>query len=145
MRDTVGDINLLVTWCKPAEVMRAFCSSPRVARVLAHGPTKASVLTTKGVQVDVRVVDPAVWGSALMYFTGSKPHNIHIRTLAVRAGLKLSEYGLFEAELGRQLAAATEEDVYARLGIRGSRPPCVRTAARSRRRSTAGSRPPSPG
>jgi len=117
MRDTVGDIDLLVTSSEPDEVMAAFCSSPRVARVLAHGPVKASVLTTKGVQVDVRVVGSAVWGAALMYFTGSKPHNIHIRTLAVRAGLKLSEYGLFEAESGRQLAAATEQDVYARLGM----------------------------
>lgn len=117
MRETVGDIDLLVTSQRPIEVMQAFCSSPRVARVLAHGPTKASALTTKGVQVDLRVVDPAVWGAALMYFTGSRPHNIHIRTLAVRAGLKLSEYGLFEAESGRQLAAATEEDIYARLGL----------------------------
>jgi DNA polymerase (family X) len=117
MRDSVGDIDLLVTSREPAEVMQAFCASPRVARVLAQGPTKASVLTTKGVQVDVRVVDPAVWGAALMYFTGSKPHNIHIRTLAVRAGLKLSEYGLFEADSGRQLAAATEEEVFARLGM----------------------------
>jgi DNA polymerase (family X) len=97
--------------------MGAFCSSPRVARVLAHGPAKSSALTTKGVQVDMRVVEPAVWGAALIYFTGSKPHNIHIRTLAVRAGLKLSEYGLFDAESGEQLAAATEEDVYARLGL----------------------------
>jgi DNA polymerase (family 10) len=117
MRETVGDIDLLVTSTQPAEVMQAFCSSPRVARVLAHGPTKSSALTTKGVQVDVRVVEPAVWGAALMCFTGSKPHNIHIRTLAVRAGLKLSEYGLFDAESGEQLAAATEEDVYARLGL----------------------------
>jgi DNA polymerase (family 10) len=117
MRETVGDIDLLVTSTQPAEVMGAFCSSPRVARVLAHGPTKSSALTTKGVQVDVRVVEPAVWGAALMYFTGSKPHNIHIRTLAVRAGLKLSEYGLFDAESGEQLAAAAEEDVYARLGL----------------------------
>lgn len=117
MRETIGDIDLLVTSRQPAEVMQAFCSSPRVTRVLAHGPTKASVLTTKGVQVDVRVVDPAVWGAALMYFTGSKPHNVHIRTMAVRAGLKLSEYGLFDAKSGQQLAAATEEDVYARLGL----------------------------
>ena len=117
MRETVGDIDLLVTSQQPTQVMQAFCSSPRVARVLAHGPTKASALTTKGVQVDLRVVDPAVWGAALMYFTGSRPHNIHIRTLAVRAGLKLSEYGLFDAETGEQLAAATEEDIYARLGL----------------------------
>ena len=117
MRETVGDIDLLVTSRQPADVMRAFCSSPRVTRVLAHGPTKASVLTTKGVQVNLRVVEPAVWGAALMYFTGSKPHNIRVRAMAVRAGLKLSEYGLFDAETGRQLAAATEEEVYSRLGL----------------------------
>jgi DNA polymerase (family X) len=117
MRETIGDIDLLVTSRHPAEVMAAFCSSPRVTRVLAHGPARASVLTTKGVQVDVRVVDPAVWGAALMYFTGSKPHNVRIRTMAARAGLKLSEYGLFDAKSGQQLAAATEEDVYARLGL----------------------------
>lgn len=117
MRETVGDIDLLVTSDRPAAVMEAFCASPRVLRVLAHGPTKSSVLTTKGVQVDLRVVEPAVWGAALMYFTGSKPHNIHLRALAVRARLKLSEYGLFDADSGEQLAAATEEEVYARLGV----------------------------
>jgi DNA polymerase (family 10) len=117
MRETVGDIDLLVTSNRPDEVMQAFCASPRVARVLAHGPTKASVLTTKGVQVDLRVVEPAVWGAALLYFTGSKPHNIQVRTLAQRAGLKLSEYGLFDADSGEQIAAATEEEVYERLGL----------------------------
>ena len=117
MRETIGDIDLLAASSRPAEVMRAFCSSPRVTRVLAHGPTKASVLSSNGVQVDLRVVEPSVWGAALMYFTGSKPHNIRVRAIAVRAGLKLSEYGLFYAETGRQLAAATEEDVYSRLGL----------------------------
>jgi len=123
MRETVGDIDLLVTADQAAAVMETFCASPRVLRVLAHGPTKSSVLTTKGVQVDLRVVEPAVWGAALMYFTGSKPHNIHLRALAVRAGLKLSEYGLFDAGSGEQLAAATEEEVYARLGLPWIPPP----------------------
>ena len=123
MRETVGDIDVLVTSDQPAAVMEAFCASPRVLRVLAHGPTKSSVLTTKGVQVDVRVVEPAVWGAALMYFTGSKPHNIHLRALAVRAELKLSEYGLFDADSGEQLAAATEEEVYGRLGVPWIPPP----------------------
>ena len=117
MRETIGDIDLLVTSEDPAPVMAEFCELPLVGRVLAHGPTKSSVVTTSGVQVDLRVVEPAVWGAALMYFTGSKAHNIRIRQLAVRAGLKLSEYGLFEVETGRQLAAATEEEVYARLGL----------------------------
>jgi DNA polymerase (family 10) len=117
MRETVGDIDLLVTSEEPEAVMGAFCELPVVARVLAHGPTRSSIVTTKGVQVDLRVVEPAVWGAALMYFTGSKAHNIHLRRIAVRAGLKLSEYGLFDVDSARQLAAATEEDVYARLGL----------------------------
>lgn len=123
MRETVGDIDLLVTSDRADEVMRAFCASSRVARVVAHGPTKASVLTTKGVQVDLRVVEPTVWGAALLYFTGSKPHNIQLRTLALRAGLKLSEYGLFDADSGEQIAAATEEEVYHRLRLPWIPPP----------------------
>lgn len=123
MRETVGDIDLLITSDQPAAVMETFCASPRALRVLAHGTTKSSVLTTKGVQVDLRVVEPAVWGAALMYFTGSKPHNIHLRALAARAGLKLSEYGLFDVGSGKQLAAATEEEVYARLGLPWIPPP----------------------
>ena len=117
MRETIGDIDLLVTSDEPEVVMRAFYALPMVARVIAHGPTKSSIVTTKGVQVDLRVVRPAVWGPALMYFTGSKPHNIRLRQIAVRAGLKLSEYGLFEVGSGKQLAADTEEAVYARLGL----------------------------
>ncbi len=117
MRETVGDIDLLAASSKASSVMQAFCSSPLVSRVLAHGPTKSSALTAQGVQVDLRVVDPSSWGAALVYFTGSKPHNIHIRRLAVRAGLKLSEYGLFDAGTGERLAAGTEEEIYARLGL----------------------------
>jgi len=117
MRETVGDIDLLVTSLQPEAVMLGFCASPRVARVLAQGPTKASAVTTKGIQVDLRVVEPGVWGAALMYFTGSKAHNIRLREMAIRAGLRLSEYGLFDVESGRQLAAGTEEDVYERLGL----------------------------
>jgi DNA polymerase (family X) len=117
MRETVGDIDLLVTSDAPEAVMRAFCGLPLVARILAYGPTKSSIVTTKGVQVDLRVVEPAVWGAALMYFTGSKPHNIRLRNIAARAGLNWSEYGLFDVESGDQLAAETEEEVYARLGL----------------------------
>lgn len=117
MRETVGDIDLLVTSDRPESVMKAFCALSLVSRVIAHGPTKSSIVTTKGVQVDLRVVEPSVWGAALLYFTGSKPHNIRIRQIAVRAGLKLSEYGLFEVDSGKQLAATTEEGVYERLGL----------------------------
>ena len=118
MRDTVGDVDLLAAADDdPGSVMDHFCTMPSVDRVLAHGPTKSSVVTTKGIQVDLRVVPAAVWGAALQYFTGSKAHNIRIRELAVRAGLKLSEYGLFRVDNGELLASADEAEIYARLGL----------------------------
>src|SRR5439155_21862523 len=88
-----------------------------VGHVLAKGETKSSVRTTKGLQVDLRVVEPGVWGAALQYFTGSKAHNIRIREIAVRKGLKLSEYGLFSAKSGKLIVSETEEEVYGRLGL----------------------------
>ena len=118
MRDTVGDIDLLVAADEDANaVMDEFCGMPVVERVLAHGPTKSSVVTTKGIQVDLRVVPAAVWGAALQYFTGSKAHNIRIRELAVRAGLKLSEYGLFRVDNGELLVSTDEAEIYGRLGL----------------------------
>ena len=117
MCETVGDIDLLVASDGSEPVMEAFCTAPLVSRVLVRGSTKSSILTTKGVQVDLRVVEPSAWGSALLYFTGSKAHNIHLREMAVRAGEKLSEYGLFDAGSGRLIAAETEETVYAHLGL----------------------------
>jgi len=118
MRDTVGDIDLLVAADDdPASVMDHFCTMTLVDRVLAHGPTKSSVLTTKGIQVDLRVVPAKVWGAALQYFTGSKAHNVRIRELAVRAGLKLSEYGLFRVDNNKLLASTDEADIYAKLGL----------------------------
>jgi DNA polymerase (family X) len=117
MRESVGDIDLLVASDEPGPVMDAFTSLRYVARVMARGDTKSSIMTTKGLQVDVRVVEPAVWGAALQYFTGSKAHNIRIREMAVRKGLKLSEYGLFRAKSGKLIVAETEEEVYERLGL----------------------------
>ncbi|MFG3227952.1 helix-hairpin-helix domain-containing protein [Kitasatospora sp. NPDC048194] len=96
MRETVGDIDVLATAADSAPLMAALTRLPYVAEVIASGPTKTSVRTTQGVQVDLRVVPEEDWGAALVYFTGSKAHNIKLRTMAVRAGLKLSEYGLFE-------------------------------------------------
>lgn len=128
MRDTVGDVDLLVASEEPETVMSAVVALPVVRRVLAHGPARTSVVTATGIQVDVRVVAPPVWGAALLYFTGSKAHNIQIRELAVRAGLKLSEYGLFEADTGRLVVAETEEEVYARLGLPWI-PPVLREGA----------------
>jgi DNA polymerase (family 10) len=117
MRETIGDVDLLVASADGEPVMSAFVGHPSVARVLAHGATKSSVVTELGLQVDLRVVAEEAWGAAMIYFTGSKAHNIRIREMAVRQGLKLSEYGLFEAESGKLLAAETEERVYERLGL----------------------------
>src|SRR5438128_978244 len=117
MVETVGDIDILVASKKPEPVMDAFASLSHVAEVIAKGGTKTSVRTTKGLQVDLRVVPPDVWGAALQYFTGSKAHNIRTREIAVRKGLKLSEYGLFDAKTGELIVARTEEDVYERLGL----------------------------
>jgi DNA polymerase (family X) len=117
MVETIGDIDVLVAASDAEPVMRRLTSLPGAERVLARGPTKSSVLTTKGLQVDVRVVDPDVWGAAMIYFTGSKAHNVRIRELAVRKGLKLSEYGLFRADDGERIASETEEAVYERLGL----------------------------
>jgi DNA polymerase (family 10) len=97
--------------------MDAFTGYGVVDRVIARGDTKSSILTRTGLQVDLRVIPLEVWGAALIYFTGSKPHNIRIREIAVRAGLKLSEYGLFVAKTGELIVAETEEEVYERLGL----------------------------
>jgi DNA polymerase (family X) len=117
MRETIGDVDLLVASGQAEPIMYAFVALPSVARVLAHGDTKSSVVTDRGLQVDLRVVPKEVWGAAMIYFTGSKAHNVRIRERAVRAGLKLNEYGLFDAKTGDLLAAETEEQVYERLGL----------------------------
>lgn len=117
MRETIGDVDLLAASSESTPVMDAFVSHPTVSRVLAHGETKSSIVTEHGLQVDLRVIPAEAWGAAMIYFTGSKAHNIRIRELAVRRGLKLSEYGLFDAASGELLAARTEEEVYGRLGM----------------------------
>ncbi|EKX64759.1 DNA polymerase/3'-5' exonuclease PolX [Streptomyces ipomoeae] len=117
IRETIGDIDVLVAAEKPAPLMRAFTELPYVSEVIAHGEKKTSIRTTKGLAVDLRVVPPDSWGAALQYFTGSKAHNIRTRELALHQKLKLSEYGLFDAESGKKIVSETEEDVYARLGL----------------------------
>ncbi len=117
MCETIGDVDLLVASSRPAEAMEAFAASPLVAEIAARGPTKCTAYTTKGVQVDLRVVAPEVWGAALLYFTGSKAHNIQLRRIAQHLGLKLSEYGLERTDDGVTLAARTEEEVYGALGM----------------------------
>jgi DNA polymerase (family 10) len=116
-RETIGDIDVLAAADRSAPVMRAFTELPYVSEITARGEKKTSIRTTKGLSVDLRVVPPDSWGAALQYFTGSKAHNIRTRELAVHQKLKLSEYGLFDAESGKKIVSKTEEDVYARLGL----------------------------
>jgi DNA polymerase (family 10) len=127
MKEMVGDIDILVISAKPSKVMDVFTSLPRVKEVLAHGPTRSSVLTKDNIQVDLRVMEKDTFGAALVYFTGSKAHNIHLRKLAIEKGLKVSEYGVFSTRGGsapggkkkgdKRIAGKTEEDVYKALGM----------------------------
>jgi DNA polymerase (family X) len=117
MAETIGDLDLLVASDRAAAVMDAFASDRVVERIVAKGEAKTSVLTRQGMQVDLRVVPRDAWGAAMIYFTGSKPHNIRIREMAVRKGLKLNEYGLFKAKSGDLIVAENEEEVYAQLGL----------------------------
>ncbi|MEX0874237.1 MAG: DNA polymerase/3'-5' exonuclease PolX [Actinomycetota bacterium] len=125
MRDTIGDIDLLVASDRPEEVMEMFRSQRGVATSKADGPTKASIVTTRGMQVDLRVVEPAVFGAALQYFTGSQAHNVKVRERAVRKGFKLSEYGLHRVDNDQLVASETEEEVYEALGMQWV-PPTMR-------------------
>jgi DNA polymerase (family X) len=117
MAETIGDIDILVASDTSGPMMEAFANLSYVDRVVARGETKTSIRTTRGLQVDLRVIPPGCWGAALQYFTGSKAHNIRTREMAVRKGLKLSEYGLFDAKSGDLIVAETEEEVYERLGL----------------------------
>ncbi|MGW1074953.1 DNA polymerase/3'-5' exonuclease PolX [Streptomyces sp. NPDC002537] len=117
MRETIGDIDILVAAERSAPFMEAFCALPDAAEVIVRGPKKTSIRTVKGLQIDLRVLPPAAWGAGLLYFTGSKAHNIRIREIAVHHKYKLSEYGLFHVRSGRKITSATEEDIYARLGL----------------------------
>jgi DNA polymerase (family 10) len=116
MRSTIGDIDLLVASEAPASVMRAFAGHPRVSELMLSGPTKTSVRLHNGLQVDLRVLEPGHWGTALQYFTGSQAHNVRVRELAQRQGLSLSEYG-FKREGGGEIACRDEEEVYQILGL----------------------------
>ncbi|QXJ19988.1 DNA polymerase/3'-5' exonuclease PolX [Actinomadura graeca] len=117
MRETIGDVDVLAASRDPRPVMEAFTALPFAAEVVAGGDKKTSIRTSTGLQVDLRVVPPESWGAALQYFTGSQAHNIRTREIAVKAGLKLSEYGLFHAGSGELVVSETEEEVYGRLGL----------------------------
>ena len=147
-RETIGDVDVLAAASDSGPLMRAIVELPGVTEVIAHGDAKTSVRISTGhpaqagsIQVDLRVVPIECWGAALQYFTGSQAHNVAIREIAVRKKLKLSEYGLFEAETGDLIVSGTEEEVYRGSAWRGYRRRCARTPGRSRPRSAASSRP----
>ena len=117
MRETIGDVDILAAADDSAPLMAAFIAQPDVAGVIVSGQTKTSIRTAAGLQVDLRVVQLDAWGAALQYFTGSTAHNVAVRQIAVRNKLRLSEYGLFEAETGELIVSRSEEEVYARLGL----------------------------
>ena len=114
-RETIGDIDLLVQGSDPALLSAHFLAYPKVHQVLAQGDTKSSVVIDQNTQVDFRVVDAESFGAALFYFTGPKHFNIYVRTIALKKGLKVNEYGLFQGE--EKLAGRTEEDMFAGLEI----------------------------
>jgi len=117
MRETVKDIDILVTSTEPAHVIETLVSLPSVAEITARGETKVSVRHQDGLAIDLRVVAPDAFGAALQYFTGSKAHNVRLREMAVRRGLKISEYGVFDEATGARVAGETEHDVYAAVGL----------------------------
>jgi DNA polymerase (family 10) len=114
-KDTIGDLDILVTASSAGAVMDRFVSYPEVAEVLARGATKASIRLACKLQVDLRVVPKESYGAALQYFTGSKAHSVALRQLAQQHGLKLDEYGVFKGD--RVIAGATEESVYKAVGL----------------------------
>ena len=115
-KETVGDLDLLVCAQDAAAVTRAFGGFPEISGVVAEGPTKVSARLRAGIQSDLRVLPPESFGAALHYFTGSKAHNIALRTRAVKMGLKLSEYGVFDRR-GHRLGGASEEEVFRAVGL----------------------------
>ena len=128
-RETVGDLDLVPGASHGAEVIQRFTAFPEVARVVAQGETRATVRLRSGIQVDLRVIEEACFGAALLYLTGSKAHNIALRAIAAHKGGKLNEYGLSRAASGslrKPRARSTRP-----WGWRSSRPSCAKTAARS--------------
>ena len=116
MKEIVHDVDILAASSDPEKTMKAFLSLPMIESVLAQGGTKASVRLQDDLQVDIRVIESKSWGAAMHYFTGSKAHNIRMRERAIKQGLKLNEYGLFDAE-DKFVAGTEEEEIFRRLGL----------------------------
>jgi DNA polymerase (family X) len=118
MKETIGDIDLLVVSDTPEKVMDLFVKAPGVKRVIRKGKTKAAVLLDEGINADLRVIEEDSYGSAFQYFTGNKDHNIAVRNIALAKGYKLSEYGLFRKDTNEKISGKSEEDIYKKLGLK---------------------------
>ena len=117
MKETIGDVDILASSDHPEEVMEYFTKYSEVDQVLLKGSTKTSVLLIDNLQVDLRVVKKESFGSALQYFTGSKEHNVAMRSLAIKKGYKLNEYGLFDKETEQYVVGNTEVEIYNKLSL----------------------------
>jgi len=117
MKETIGDVDILASSDYPDEVMDYFVRYEDVDRVLLKGSTKTSVLLNDNLQVDLRVVKNESYGAALQYFTGSKEHNVAMRSLAIKKGYKLNEYGLFKKQNDKYVVGKTEGEIYKKLGL----------------------------
>lgn len=120
-KETIGDIDIIILaeTKHRKNIVTHFTSLPQVEKILAKGTTKASVLLKKGnVQVDIRLVHDYEYGAAMLYFTGSKEHNIRLRTIARERGYKINEYGIFDTDSGKRMAGKTEEEMYAFLQLK---------------------------
>jgi len=117
-KETIGDIDFLVTSKNPSKVIDFFTKMEDVEQILAKGPTKSSVRLREGLQADLRVLPEKIYGAALLYFTGSQQHNIVLRKIAIKKGMKLSEYGVFNKKTNKLLVGKTEEECYKKLGLR---------------------------
>lgn len=114
-RETIGDIDILVDAVEESKVMESFVSARYVEEVLAHGSTKSAIRTKGGLQIDLRIVPAESYGAGLQYFTGSVDHNVKLRSIGVKKGLRLNEYGLFRGE--EKIAGSDEEGIYKALGL----------------------------
>ncbi|NIW13928.1 MAG: PHP domain-containing protein, partial [Candidatus Thorarchaeota archaeon] len=117
MRETIKDIDILTISDNTEATVKQFTEMPFVKEVLASGETKGAVITKDGIQVDLRVVGPESYGGALQYFSGSMSHNVKLRTIASKKGLRINEYGIFNDKEDKKLAGETEKGIYATLGL----------------------------
>ncbi len=117
-KSTIHDLDIVVRTGKPEIVLKKFAKMSFVKEVLGVGEEKATIISKKGIQVDVRAFTDEEFGAGLLYFTGDKQHNIWLRKIAIKKGWKLNEYGLFDNKTGKRIAGKTEEEIYEKLGVK---------------------------